>query len=80
MTDDTPAEPSFRHRRWYTYAGGLIYAALIAAIVWKLAEPGALKWVALGLIAANVLREGFYMAGASLADWAMVTKAWRRFP
>jgi hypothetical protein len=80
MTDDTPAEPSFRYRRAYTFAGGLTYAALIAAIVWKLAEPGALKWIALGLIAANVVREAFYMGGASLADWALVTKAWRRGP
>jgi hypothetical protein len=78
MTDDTPAEPSFLHRRFYTYAGGMIYAALIATIIVRLAEPGPLKWIALALIAANAAREAFYMGGASLADWAMVTKAWRR--
>ncbi len=80
MTDDTPAEPSFRYRRWYTYAGGVLYAGLIGAVVAKTNEAGALKWIGLGLIAANIIREGFYMAGASLADWAMVTKAWRREP
>ncbi len=80
MSDETPAEPSFRYRRWYTYGGGLLYAALIGLVVFRTHEPDALKWIGLGLIAANVIREGFYMAGASLADWAMITRAWRRNP
>lgn len=77
MTDDTPAEPSFRYRRWYTFLGGLAYSLLIGGIVVKVAEPGPLQAIALALIGANVVREAFYMGGASLADWALVTKAWK---
>ena len=78
MTDDTPPETSFRYRRWYTFLAGLVYSALLAIIVYKLAEPGPLQAIAMALIASNMVREGFYMGGASLADWAVLTRAWRK--
>lgn len=77
MIDDTPAERSFRYRRWYTYLAGLTYGGLIAIVILKVGDAGPLKWIALALIAANVIREGFYMGGASLSDWAQLTRAWR---
>lgn len=77
MNDDTPAEPKMTMRRAYTFAAGLIYSAFLAFIIWKVGDDSVLKWIALALIAANVIREGFYMGGASLIDWAMITKAWR---
>lgn len=76
--DDTPAEPSFRYRRIYTFAGGVACCLLIGFAIYKIDGDPALKTIALALIAANIIREGFYMGGASLSDWAMLTKAWRK--
>lgn len=78
MSDDTPAEPSMRHRRVFTFLFSLLNAIGIAIIIFKLDEPSDLRWIGLALIASNLALAGFYMAGASMIDWALVTKAWRK--
>jgi uncharacterized membrane protein YfcA len=75
--DDTPAEVSFKWRRVYTFALGALTAIGVGAIIAKLTDADALKWVAIALIVENVVVMGFYMAGASLVDWARLAAAWK---
>lgn len=77
MTDDTPAEISFKWRRIYTFIIGALTAGAVGAIIAKLTDADALKWVAIALIAENVVVMGFYMAGASLVDYAKLAAGWR---
>lgn len=76
--DDTPAEPSFLWRRWYAFAALALNSLAVGLIVWKLDDADALKWIALAQTGANLIVAGLYMAGASMADWARLTKAWRK--
>lgn len=76
--DDTPAEPSFTYRRRYAFTALALNSAGVGAIIWKLDDPTALKWIALALVASNLVVAGLYMAGASMSDWALLTKAWRK--
>lgn len=75
--DDTPAEVSFKWRRIYTFIIGGLTAVGVGAIIAKLSDADALKWVAIALIAENVVVMGFYMAGASLVDYAKLAGAWK---
>jgi uncharacterized membrane protein YfcA len=75
--DDTPAEVSFKWRRIYTFGLGALTAIGVGVIIAKLTDADALKWVAIALIAQNVVQMLCYMCGASLVDWARVMKAWR---
>jgi len=75
--DDTPAEVSFKWRRVYTFALGALTAIGVGAIIAKLTDADALKWVAIALIAENVIVMGCYMMGASLVDWARLAAAWK---
>jgi hypothetical protein len=77
MTDDTPAEAKFTWRRIYTYGSALLTNALLARVVLKIDGDEPLKWVALALIGANALREGFYMGGASVVDYAKLAASWK---
>ena len=78
--DDTPAEVSFKWRRIYTFALGGLTAVGVGVIIAKLTDADALKWVAIALVAQNVVVMGFYMAGASLVDWAKLAAGWRGSP
>lgn len=78
MSDDTPAEPTFGWRRSYAFAALGLNALAVGAIIWKLDDADALKWIALAQTGANLAIAGLYMAGASMADWARLTKAWRK--
>ena len=78
--DDTPAEVSFKWRRIYTFALGALTAIGVGVIIAKLTDADALKWVALALVAQNVVVMGFYMAGASLVDYAKLAAGWRGSP
>ena len=75
--DDTPAEVSFKWRRIYTFIIGGLTAIGVGAIIAKLSDADALKWVAIALIVENVVVMGFYMAGASLVDYAKLAAAWK---
>ena len=55
-------------RRLFTFLFTSVNSAAVAAIVWKIDEPDALKWIGLGLIFANVMLAFVYMAGATLVD------------
>ena len=75
--DDTPAEVSFKWRRIYTFAVGIMTSIAIGIIIAKITDADALKWIAMSLVAQNVIVMGFYMAGASLVDWAHLAAGWR---
>ncbi len=65
-------------RRIYAYAASLLNSAGVGAIIWRLNDPEALKWLGLALIAANVVMATLYLAGATVTDWAKLAAAARR--
>ena len=65
-------------RRLYTYVATLLNCAGVAAVVWQVQDPAALKWIALTLIGANVALATLYLAGATVTDWAKLAAAARR--
>ncbi|NEX94845.1 hypothetical protein [Caulobacter sp. 17J65-9] len=76
MTEqDPPPEPTWTFRRVFTYAATAANSALLAAIVLRLQEAEALRWVALALVGANVVLATLYLAGASVLDWARLAAA-----
>lgn len=77
IPDDTPAEVSFKWRRLYTFVIGILTSIAVGVIVAKVTDADALKWIAVSLIAQNVIVMGFYMAGASLVDWAQLAAGWK---
>lgn len=78
MIEQDPApEQSWTFRRIFAYAATAINSLLLAAIVWKLKDPDALRWVALALVASNVVMAGIYLAGASVVDYAKLAASWK---
>jgi hypothetical protein len=73
-----PIEVRWLWRRIYTYVATVLNSAGVAAIIWRLDDPGALKWIGLSLIGANVLLATLYLAGATVTDWAKLAAAARR--
>ncbi len=65
-------------RRIYTYGATLLNSAGIGAVIWRLNDPGALKWIALALVGANVAMATLYLAGATVTDWAKLAAADRK--
>jgi hypothetical protein len=65
-------------RRLYTYGATLLNSAGVGAIVWRLHDPAALKWIALALVGANVVLATLYLAGATVTDWAKLAAAARK--
>lgn len=77
MSDDTPAETGWLYRRWYSFVGtGIIYTMLIA-IIFLIGPGDPLKWVALALIGWGAVKDGLYMAGASIIEYAKLAGAWK---
>lgn len=64
-------------RRIYTYVATLLNSAGVAGVIWRIHDPQALKWIALALIAANVVMATLYLAGATVTDWAKLAAAAR---
>lgn len=77
MPDATPAERGWFFRRTFTYAGTALNLACVAVILFKLDDPSALKWIGLGLLTNNLVLASFYLAGASIMEWAQVAAGWR---
>lgn len=73
-----PIEVRWLFRRIYTYAATLLNSAGVMAIVWRIDDPSALKWIGLALIGANVIMATLYLAGATVTDWAKLAAAARR--
>lgn len=65
-------------RRVYAYVATLLNSAGVMGIIWRLDDPGALKWLGLALIGANVAMATLYLAGATVTDWAKLAAAARR--
>ena len=65
-------------RRIYAYAATLLNSGGVGAIIWRLDDPVALKWLGLALIGANVVMATLYLAGATVTDWAKLAAAARR--
>ena len=55
----------------------VLNCAGIGAIVWRLHDAQALKWLGLGLVGANVVTATLYLAGATVTDWAKLAHAAR---
>jgi hypothetical protein len=64
-------------RRVYTYAATVLNSAGVTAIIWRLNDPDALKWLGLALVGANVVMATLYLAGATVTDWAKLAAAAR---
>lgn len=73
-----PIEVRWLYRRIFTYgACGANFAGL-AAIILRLDDPVALKWLGLALVGANIVLGTLYLAGATVTDWAKLVAAGRR--
>jgi hypothetical protein len=72
-----PIEVKWLWRRVVTIGVLLMAFGLVAAIIWRLSDPVALKWVALGLLVVIALAHTIYLTGATVTDWARVVAAAR---
>lgn len=78
MNDDTPAETGWLYRRWYSFSGVVVIYLLLLVIILSLgASPDPLKWIALALIGWGAIKDGLYMAGASIIEYAKLAGAWK---
>ena len=73
-----PVEVRWLYRRIFTYGACGANSLGLAAIILRLDDPGALKWLGLALIGANVVLGTLYLAGATVTDWAKLVAAARR--
>lgn len=73
-----PIEVRWFYRRIFTYGACAANSAGLAAIILRLDDPSALKWLGLALIGANVVLGTLYMAGATVTDWAKLVAAGRQ--
>lgn len=64
-------------RRWYIFAFTAINTVGVSVIIAKVNDPSALKWIALGLISANMIMALLYISGATTTDIARVVAAAR---
>ena len=71
------AEVKWFFRRWYIFAFTAVDTLGVGAIIWKVDDPSALKWIALGLISFNMVMALLYIAGASGTDIARLFAAAR---
>lgn len=72
-----PVEVRWLWRRIFAYATTVLNSAGLAAIIWRVHDPSALKWLGLALIGANVVMATLYLAGATVTDWAKLAAAAR---
>ncbi|MBW8812522.1 MAG: hypothetical protein JF588_03765 [Caulobacterales bacterium] len=72
-----PVEVRWFWRRVYTYAATLLNSAGVTAIIWRINDAEALKWLGLALVGANVATATLYLAGATVTDWAKLAAAAR---
>lgn len=73
-----PVEVRWLWRRIYTYAATVLNCAGVGAIIWRIDDAAALKWLGLGLIGGNVVMATLYLAGATVTDWAKLAAAAKR--
>jgi hypothetical protein len=72
-----PVEVRWLFRRIYTYAATVLNSAGVGAIIMRLEDPAALKWLGLALIGTNIVMATLYLAGATVTDWAKLAAAAR---
>lgn len=74
---NAPIEVKWIWRR-VTTIGVLVWAlGLVSLIVWKTADPEALRWIALALIGLCVFAHAVYLVGATRVDLAKIAEAVR---
>ncbi len=73
-----PVEVRWLWRRVYTYSATLLNSVGIVAIVVRINDAQALKWLGLALIGSNVVVATLYLAGATVTDWAKLAQAARK--
>jgi|APGre2960657404_1045060.scaffolds.fasta_scaffold402576_2 hypothetical protein len=77
VVDDTPAESGWVYRRWWTFGSATaIYLLLVLAVVFTFMLQQPLLWVSLALIALLGVKDGLYLGGASVLDYAELGKGW----
>ena len=72
-----PVEVRWLWRRVYVYGVTLLNSAGVAAAIWRLEDPLAVKWLGLALVGANTALATLYLAGATVTDWAKLAAAAR---
>lgn len=77
MSERPPVEVRWLWRRIYTYVATLLNSGGVAAIILRIDDPQALKWIGLSLIGANVVLATLYLAGATVTDWAKLASGAR---
>lgn len=70
-------EVKWLFRRWYIFAFTILNTVGVGVIIAKVDEPVSLKWIALGLISANMVMALLYISGATATDIAKVVAAAR---
>lgn len=65
-----PVEVRWLWRRIYTYVTTVLNFIGIVAIISRLEDAAALKWLGLVLVGANIVLATLYLAGATVTDWA----------
>jgi hypothetical protein len=73
-----PIEVRWLWRRIYTYGATILNSAGVGAIIWRIDDPQALKWLGLALVGGNVVMATLYLAGATVTDWAKLAAAARK--
>ena len=73
-----PVEVRWVWRRVYSYAVTLLNSAGLGAVIWRVNDSQALKWLGLSLVGANVVVATLYLAGATVTDWAKLAAAARQ--
>jgi hypothetical protein len=61
-------------RRLFTFLSTGINSAALIAIVFKINDPDALKWIGVSLIFGNIMLAFVYMAGATLVDLTRIKR------
>ena len=78
FTDDTPAESGWPFRRWWTFiSSGAVFALLVASVIFMFILNQPLLYVTLALILLLAIKDGLYLGGASVLDYAELVKSWR---
>ena len=72
-----PPEISWKFRRRFAFGFTVLNSGFVAAIIWKLTDPSALKWIGVCLIGSNVILAALYMAGATGTELARIFAAGR---
>jgi hypothetical protein len=70
-------EVTWTYRRVYVYGRAIIFSALLAYLITKIADEGTLRTIALCLLGLKLVDAVLYMCGATATDITRLVKAVR---